>query len=295
MTTNTKYQWAAARLDQDRLQFDSHDGLERALADGFFFVDMPQGIDLSAGDCFAENFYRSCQGDKLDTYRGYKKWTADTLANHEGYFLRDVDQVEQFFLEHRFWQDIFPPALVCQAEKMQNFGLNVLKAVLAELELPRPLWDKATGYAVSGQGIYHLTFNHFRHSLRARGLNVHKDSGWLTLLRSHEPGLEVRRGNQWVPITPRPNTFIVNFGCAIEILMRNTPTPVSAIAHRVQEQPEQLNSPDRFSYALFIDSNLDQGLYRYEPDQGLVFEVSFKTFLDNILHNTYEADSEGLY
>lgn len=79
--------------------------------------------------------------------------------------------------------------------------------------------------------------------------------------------------------------------------MRNTSTPV---AHRVTEQRDQRRStPDRFSYALFADSSLDaeiyKGLYRYHPARGLTLEADFKQFLDNILKNTYELDSEGLY
>ena len=72
------------------------------------------------------------------------------------------------------------------------------------------------------------------------------------------------------------------------------------IAHRVVEQqarPEGV--PDRFSYALFVDSSLDtaqcEGLYRFDPQNGLVLAADFNTFLDKILANTYDRDTEGLY
>lgn len=82
--------------------------------------------------------------------------------------------------------------------------------------------------------------------------------------------------------------------------MRDTATPVAAVAHRVTEQHDEARSaPDRFSYALFVDSSLNadicKGLYRYKPAQGLALEADFKQFLDSILKNTYELDSEGLY
>ncbi|AJC60537.1 tRNA-dependent cyclodipeptide synthase [Streptomyces sp. 769] len=115
-----------------------------------------------------------------------------------------------------------------------------------------------------------------------------------------EPGLEVESDGEWRPIDPAPGEFIVNFGCAMEILTRNTTTPVAAVAHRVVEQrkasPDQ---HDRFSYALFIDSSLDEsvvpGLFRYEPGTGLELEAKFGTFLDDILHNTYQQHTTGLY
>ncbi|PZU68638.1 2OG-Fe(II) oxygenase family protein [Sphingobium sp.] len=300
MTSHAEYRWASAELRDGRLVFDSADGLARALSDGFFFVKMPFGCDLAAGDRFAQNFYLPEGTGEYDPYRDFRSWTADRLSDHEGYFLRDVDQVEQFFLESRFWQQVFPPALAQQARDMQSFATDILAAVLTELDIPRPIWDKATGGSLSGRGTYHLTFNHFRHHVRARGLNTHKDSGWVTVLRSLEPGLEVRRGADWLPITPRPDAFIVNFGCAIEILMRDTSTPVAAVAHRVTEQCDvDRSAPDRFSYALFVDSSLDaeicEGLYRYHPARGLTLEADFKQFLDDILKNTYELDSEGLY
>lgn len=294
------YVWASAQLDAGNLVFDKPDGFQRAVADGFFFVEVPPSFSLFFGDLFATNFYLAKEGIARDRYRGFHDWTADRLAEREGYFLRKVDQVEQFFLERRFWNSVFPSELAAQAERMQAFGLELLRAVLANLDLPRELWDEATGRCLPGQGTYHLTFNHFRPSVRARGLNIHKDSGWVTVLRSIKPGLEVLREGKWLPIAPRPGAFIVNFGCAMEILTRSSAVPVAAVAHRVAEQHQDgRTDADRFSYALFIDSSLDEdvskGLYRYLPGKGLVLETNFKEFLDNILHKTYEEYTQGLY
>ncbi|RRI30080.1 2OG-Fe(II) oxygenase family protein [Pseudomonas aeruginosa] len=296
MNPNATYALASAELIDGKLRFDSSDGFARAIADGFFFVKSPS-LDLAAGDTFARNFYLPRQEGLGAPYQGFSQWTEDRLARREGYFSRDVDQVEQFFLESRFWQTVFPGPLLRQAERMRSFSLEVLRAVLAELDLPVELWDEATGRRLSMQGTYHLTFNHFRSHVRARGLNVHKDSGWVTILRSLEPGLEVLREGDWLPVSPRPGEFIVNFGCAMEILTRHSATPVAAVAHRVQEQlPGQA---DRFSYALFVDSSLDPrtcpGLFRYLPGHGLVLEADFEMFLNEILHNTYQENTQGLY
>ncbi len=289
--------WQTAVLMPDgRLEFDDPKGFSKALKDGFFFIHSPD-IDLSAGDRFAQSFYLSESSD--DPYRGFSRFTAVELAEHEGYYRREADQTEQFFLESRFWGRVFPNPLVFQAKAMRAFSIDVLRGVLAGLELPIDLWDRATGLALSGYGTYHLTFNHFRSNFRARGLNVHKDSGWVTILRSIEPGLEVLRDNRWEAILPRPGYFIVNFGCAMEILMRHSATPVAAAAHRVAEIKPSPSKPDRFSYALFVDSSLDErmcsGLFEYSPQRGLVLAMSFKAFLDDILKNTYQSDTQGLY
>ncbi|MDH6575308.1 2OG-Fe(II) oxygenase family protein [Kitasatospora sp. MAP5-34] len=300
MTSRPRHDWEHARLSGGGLEFDRPDGLRRALRDGFFFVDQPAGTKLAAGDRFAERFYLPAVVDHADPYCGHRELTERQIAPRQGYFSRDEDQTEQFFLESRHWDAVFPAALVRQAEAMRDFSLSVLRAVLCHLDLPERLWDEATGHSLSQQGTYHLTFNHFRPEVRARGLNIHKDSGWVTVLRSVEPGLEVDRAGRWCPIDPLPGTFIVNFGCAMEILTRETATPVAAVAHRVAEQPRgRADRPDRWSYALFVDSSLDRevspGLFGYSAERGLRLVADFDQFLTEIVRNTYQRDTSGLY
>ncbi|MFE0170707.1 2OG-Fe(II) oxygenase family protein [Streptomyces sp. NPDC059002] len=303
--------WQLAELRGGQLHFTAADGLQRALKDGFFYVQQPAGTDLSAGDRFARSFYLpgdaddsgdadACGDGTRDPYRGFRRWTAGQLGRHQGYFCRDADQTEQFFLEKAWWDRVYPAALARQAERMRDFALAVQRAVLTRLDLPRALWDEATGHSLTPHGTHTLTFNHFRPEVAARGLNIHKDSGWVTVLRSTERGLEVDRDGDWRPIDPIPGTFIVNFGCAMEILTRHTATPVAAVAHRVVRQPPGgAARPDRFSYALFVDSTLDDsvcpGLFAYEPGSGLRLEAGFGTFLDDILDHTYREDTTGLY
>ncbi|MEU7167205.1 2OG-Fe(II) oxygenase family protein [Streptomyces morookaense] len=290
--------WQHAELRDGQLRFTAGDGLERALRDGFFYIDQPPGLDLAAGDRFARSFYLPAEPG--DPYRGFHHWSAAQLGAHQGYFCRDADQTEQFFLEKSWWESVYPPELARQAAAMRDVALDVLRAVLTTLDLPHDLWDQATGHSLTEHGTHTLTFNHFRPDVPRRGLNVHKDSGWVTVLRSTEPGLEADRDGTWHPIDPVPGTFIVNFGCAMEILTSRTAAPVAAVAHRVVRQPRGTDGkPDRFSYALFVDSSLDDavcpGLFRYEPGAGLQLDTGFGRFLDEILDNTYREDGVGLY
>ncbi|RNG23564.1 2OG-Fe(II) oxygenase family protein [Streptomyces botrytidirepellens] len=298
--TASRQGWQLAELQHDRLVFTAEGGLRNALKDGFFYVKQPAGLDLSAGDRFARSFYLPAEKGRADPYRGYQQWTPKQLGPHQGYFCRDADQTEQFFLESAWWDRVYPAALIRQAQAMRDFAISIQRAVLTHLDLPREVWQEATGHSLTPQGTHTLTFNHFRPEVAARGLNIHKDSGWVTVLRSTEPGLEVDRDGDWHPIDPIPGTFIVNFGCAMEILTRSTTTPVAAVAHRVVRQAcHDEAKPDRFSYALFVDSSLDNsicpGLFTYEPATGLRLETSFETFLDDILDNTYQQDTTGLY
>lgn len=298
MTRDPGYQWQSAHVKDGRLLFAEPNGITQALRDGFFFVARPREMPMAAGDRFAASFYRPADPAVADPFCGFQEWTQERLNPREGYFRRDADQTEQFFLESCHWNSVFPGALVSQANAMRDFGLRILRAVLSELDLPERLWDEATGRCLSMAGMYHLTFNHFRPEIRSRGLNVHKDSGWVTVLRSVEPGLEVDLGGTWHPINPTPDSFIVNFGCAMEILTRACATPVSAVAHRVIQQREG-SGPDRFSYAMFIDSSanpeVSPGLFTYQPGAGLTLAASFDEFLTQIVRKTYEQDSVGLY
>lgn len=303
MRQSSGWNWQKACLDANGLTFEHKEGLDQALRDGFFFVRTDSEMDLNAGDAFAQNFYLPRTSDQHSgqyPYRGFHHWLESQLGKHQGYFLRDEDQTEQFFLESASWSSVFPPELTQQAKTMRTLALEVLRAVLVHLEIPEELWDKATGGNISGRGTYTLTFNHFRPEKEKRGLNVHKDSGWVTILRSIEPGLEARQGDSWHPVDPIEGMFIVNFGCAMEILTRRTRRPVAAVPHRVVQQPvKEEAAPDRFSYALFVDSSLDEnvspGLFAYDDETGLQFESRFDEFLDTILANTYDRDGVGLY
>lgn len=298
-----QYNLQISQIIDDKLIFDNQEkGFFTALHDGFFFLKIPDGIDLSSGDLFATNFYKDKHNaHPLNDFRGFKQYTPDKLAQHEGYYCRKVDQTEQFFLEKRFWDDIYPRTLVNLANQLKDLSIIILNNILLKLNIPQKIWYKATGGCSNNKGMYHLTFNNFRPEKEVRGLNIHKDSGWITILRSLEPGLEAYINEEWIPITPKQGYFIINFGCAFEILTKSMPQPVNAITHKVTQQFKSSDRADnRFSYALFADSALNKevckGLYEYDfKTQKLVFKMDLKTFLDNILKATYHENTVGLY
>jgi hypothetical protein len=292
-----KQGWPAARMAAGRLEFSTMNGFDRALQTGFFFIKQPDPqISLEAGDSFARRFYL---GSEHNAGIDYRRLISDVVGAHQGYFARTNDQTEQFFLESKNWGRFYPAPLCRQAVEMRDFAIKILLSVLDRLQIAPDLYDRATGGAISAKGTHTLTFNHFRPAVSQRGLNVHKDSGWVTLLRSLWRGLEVEFEGDWKPINPIEGTFIVNFGCAFEILTRRLKQPVSAASHRVMRQVKTRDQEDRFSYAMFIDSSLSadvsEGLFELSECGELSFVCDFNEFLASILDNTYKRHGKGLY
>lgn len=85
-----------------------------------------------------------------------------------------------------------------------------------------------------------------------QGVGAHKDGGYLTLLLQDEhSGLEVLKGDEWVPATPIKGTFIVNIGELLEIASQGY---LKATQHRVTTPTVGI---DRYSLAFFLTSQLN--------------------------------------
>ncbi|MBP3863031.1 MAG: hypothetical protein J6F32_00865, partial [Pseudomonas sp.] len=113
----SEYQWQRAVLSGHQLHFDQAHGLQQALRDGFFFVQPGQAFALEAGDRFAREFYLPASPGN-SAYRGFCANTEAELGSHQGYFCRDADQTEQFFLRSPHWHSLVPRALRIQAQSM---------------------------------------------------------------------------------------------------------------------------------------------------------------------------------
>ncbi|KAB2630525.1 protein SRG1-like [Pyrus ussuriensis x Pyrus communis] len=94
------------------------------------------------------------------------------------------------------------------------------------------------------------------------GLSEHSDPGGLTLLLPDEnvAGLQVRKGENWVTVTPVPNAFILNVGDQTQVLS-------NAIYKSVEHRVIVNSVKDRVSLALFYNPKSDLMI---EPVKALV-------------------------
>ncbi|MEZ4359573.1 MAG: 2OG-Fe(II) oxygenase family protein [Kofleriaceae bacterium] len=274
-----------AWTEDGELRFADAAARARAFADGVFALRRPASLRVAAGDQFAEQFFR---GPGAEPYGRFRDLRTEAFGDPLLGFHQRINQIEQFLLERRFWRSHYPPEIAHLGEQLTELSQQILRAVLSHLQVPPAQWSLATGGCSERAGSYHLTFNHYRPSAPGCGLASHKDDGFLTILRTTTPGLEVNRRDRWERVPIDPDYFIVNFGLSMELLTSASPTPIAAIMHRVAHQVA-----DRTSFGHFTSScclpGADGGIYRFTPEDGLTRICSSRELIDNNDHEIYQG------
>ena len=270
-----------ARIEHGSLVFETPAGQGRALDDGIFLLRMPPGLDVTAGDGFAAQFFL---GPGVPPYGRFRELGPEEFGDPLLGFHRRTNQIEQFLLERRFWDRYYPAEIAHLGGQLVQLSQQILASVLAYVGIPSALAAQATGGCTEARGSYHLTFNHYRPDHEGCGLSSHKDDGFLTILRTTAPGLEVNRRSQWERVPVYRELLVINFGLSMEILTAQCDRPVAAIMHRVSHQ-----DLDRSSFGHFTSScclpGFDEGIYRYRAGVGLERVCASRELIDN---NDYE-------
>jgi hypothetical protein len=277
---------ARARVVQAELVFEQPHGFAQALRQGFFLLQVPPRLDLLPGDLFVRHCFLPKARGKLASYTGFKH--KPVPGAYQGYFDREHDQWENYYIERSHWQRI-PPEVCELGQQMAAAGLCVLHSVLKYLHIPRDEWERLTCGLSEGRGHQMLGFNHFRSGKPTRGCKFHRDSGWVTILRSTEPGLIAYIDGDLHAIQPARGHFIVNFGSSIEVLSQNLPQKVHASIHGVV-RTQRDDRTERFSYVLFLDSDLAGDIYTYDEAGGARRVQSVAEFAAQEVRRTYDND-----
>lgn len=300
MLNRLSYAPNKATIKRKKLIFEETNGFDRALAEGFFFVRIPCGLDLASAKKFALNFYKPKNaGDSSENiFRGYSGgpnalFSSELFQN--GYIDRENNQAESLYLRP---QDLakFPKKLVVISKVMNIYSRIVLTNFLQHIKIPENIWTEATAGCLD-QDNFVWGFNHYRTEKEKAGTVAHKDSGWVTVLYSEEPGLNAFINDRWVPIHPVPGYFTVNFGALLDVLTKDCkPTAAHASLHRVDQQiKKDVNQADRFSVGLFLQPlNELTKVYTYNPLlKGLTFLKAYQEFLSELVV-LYDSEREDL-
>lgn len=244
---------------------------------GFFYMEIPEEIQpfIQTGVDFANHFYQDEAIQRV------------SLGGFNGYHVREGVQVESFYLEEKYWSQIYSPPLADLAKKMEKLTVEVLCGVLRETGIDPSDGEIATGGASNGQGLCHFSFNHYRPCATGNGLKAHRDFGHITLLFINQKGLQAHVNREWVDVDPLEGYFIVNFGAALERLV-NDSSRLTAAVHRVQRVAE-----DRISFGIFLDSPMESLLYETNSQGKLEkLKMSYAQFIKEQFKVVYDASTE---
>ena len=120
------------------------------------------------------------------------------------------------------------------------------------------------------------------------GCGAHSDYGFITLLLTNEvPGLQILYNDEWVPVPPKKNAFVVNIGDMLErwtngryrstvhrvVMQPTTTTTTTAVddagtgSELRQQEVERLSCPFFFepSYSTRVECLPGMGVAKFEP------------------------------
>ncbi|XP_027343295.1 uncharacterized protein LOC113855864 [Abrus precatorius] len=136
------------------------------------------------------------------------------------------------------------------SEELRNLALQVIDLMADALSV-----DTMEMRELFGEGTQTMRLNYYPPCPQPElvmGLNPHSDAGGLAiLLQANEvEGLQIRKDEQWIPVKPLPNAFIINIGDMLEIITNGI---YQSIEHRVT-----INSnKERLSIATFYNPGMD--------------------------------------
>ncbi|WP_413738519.1 2OG-Fe(II) oxygenase family protein [Sodalis sp. RH21] len=267
-----------AKLINKELIFTEPTAILRAFEYGAFYLEYPSGIDFTAGIKIAKNYYIDKNGGELDHYRGFHKKNLEKSLL--GYSCTGNDQDELLQIENTLWNDYFTEDVGLLLWEMNEISRQVLYCLFFSAKVKRNDIEKIINGLGENNALQYCIFNHFRSVInQAMGLTAHKDSGFITLLYTIEPGLESFYKDRWIPFEPREGCFTIVIGHAFEILTKNMNVAVNASYHRVvASATRKSTNEDRYTFGTYIGPIWNQYLYTYNLQGKLIPTEPFIEF-----------------
>lgn len=234
------------------LVFSSPEELISAWSQGVFYLKAPEGLNLDAARRFCEGLVAA-----ESPYRQIPKY-----GELEGFISLDNNQQTKLALSRARWDQHYPTEVAEFGRQLDKIGITIIREVFRQSGIPENQWSNASGGYSSGGGSAFLNFVYYDTVSPDWGLRPHTDYGFVTILDTNAPGLQVKLNGKFEDVPVLPGHFVINFGEALHFTTLHSDRTVGAVEHRVVSQNS--NDPVRQSTVYFANPKLDGMLW--QPD-----------------------------
>ena len=242
----------ASISSEEHLAFASDSDLEVAWDLGLFYLKTPDELDLESARQFGKGL--------IATDSPYRQ--VPQFGELEGFIALENNQQTKLALRRERWDQHYPEHIAVFGRQLDNIGIAIIRAVLRQSGIPEALWDRASGGYASGGGDAFLNFVHYDTRTPDWGLRPHTDYGFVTILDTSAPGLQIEVNGGFEDVPVLPGHLIINFGEALNFITAHSDHAVSAVTHRVLSQ----QSTDRVRHGIvyFANPDLDGMLWQFD-------------------------------
>ena len=235
-----------------KLSFAASKDLIRAWELGLFYLKTPDDLDLDSARQFGRKLIASDS-----PYRHVPHY-----GELEGFIALENNQQTKLALRRERWGQHYPEHIAAFGRQLDTIGIAIIRAVFRQSGIPEALWDRASGGYASGGGDAFLNFVHYDTRTSDWGLRPHTDYGFITILDTSAPGLQIEVGGEFEDVPVLPDHFIINFGEALNFITAHADRAVSAVTHRVVSQ--RSTGPVRNSIVYFGNPDLGGMLWQFD-------------------------------
>ena len=234
------------------LSFVTPGDLDRAWELGLFYLKTPGNLNLE--------FARQFGSGLIDTDIPYRRLTQ--YGELEGFIALENNQQTKLALRRERWGQHYPAHIATFGRRLDTIGIAIIREVFRQSGIPEALWDCASGGYASGGGDAFLNFVHYDTRTPDWGLRPHTDYGFVTILDTSAPGLQIEMDGGFEDVPVLPGHLIINFGEALNFITAHSDHAVSAVTHRVLSQ----QSTDRVRHGIvyFANPDLDGMLWQFD-------------------------------
>ena len=242
----------ASISSEEHLAFASDSDLEVAWDLGLFYLKTPGELDLESARQFGKGL--------IATDSPYRQ--VPQFGEFEGFIALENNQQTKLALRRERWDQHYPEHIVGFGRQLDSIGIAVVRAVFRQSGISEALWDRASGGYASGGGDAFLNFVHYDTRTPDWGLRPHTDYGFVTILDTSAPGLQIEVNGGFEDVPVLPGHLIINFGEALNFITAHSDHAVSAVTHRVLSQ----QSTDRVRHGIvyFANPDLDGMLWQFD-------------------------------